>query len=166
MTGKVTVAIVSVFSLVEPPISQLEYEVRNGILQPIWLVNDDWLIWLQTRTHIELSYARRKMQSGSQVFGYFSPSVVKINPSDCISKKIQIVWPHTLDQLWNIERYASLPPGKYLVSVQVGYGLTPEPSLPEIGEGVEDPVFRWQKKVVSPEVQIEVPPHRQLSQNE
>ena len=160
MVGEVTVIIVKVSSQVEPPASWLEYEVWNEAHVPIWLVDDDWLIWRQTATRIELSYIRGRLRPGAQVFGYFPPSVIKVEPGDHVSKVIQLSWPYTLDQLWNTERFAAPPPGEYQVSVRVGYGLTDEPDAPNAGEGVEASVLRWQREAVSQAVQMEVPPYR------
>ena len=99
------------------------------------------------------------MRPGAQVYGYFPPSVVRLDPNNSVSRKVRLAWPHPLDQLWNAERWAAPGPGEYQVSVQIGYGLTPEPGPPDVGEGVEDPVLRWQREEVSPAVQMEVPPY-------
>lgn len=157
MQGDVNVTIINTDSLVKPAISKLEYEVCNETKTLIWLVDDGWLIWLQKDTFIELSYARGKMQPGVQVFGYFQPSVIKIGPAECISKAIELMWPLELNPIWNKKRWAALPPGKYQVSIRIGYGLTQEPALPKSGEGVEIPVLCWQKEAVSPEAELTVP---------
>lgn len=153
------VAIVSAATQSEPSSTRLEYEVRNDTDTTIWLVDDGWLTWRRMGKDIELSYARGKMQPGAQVFGYFSPSVVKLEPGNSILRKVHLTWPQSLDRLWNAERYAAPPPGEYRVSVWIGYGITPEPDSPGLGEGVEAPIFRWQKEAISQPVLMEVPPY-------
>ena len=165
MIGTVTVVIVNVASQIEPPSTHLEFEVQNHSDAPIWLVDDGWLIWRQTGKEIELSYARGVMQPGTQVFGYFSPSVVKIDPGNRILHVVHLTWPQPLDRLWNAEPYATPTPGEYRVSVHVGYGVAPEPDLPSAGEGVESPIFRWQREASSESVSMQVPPYSQAGSN-
>lgn len=123
--------------------------MRNETESPIWLVDDGWLVWRQIGQEIELSYARVKMMPGAQVFGYFPPAVVKVEPRRDVSRTIQLSWPLRLDRLWNVEKEVNPSSGTYHVSVRVGYGTTPAPESSQAGEGVEAPVFRWQEEAVS-----------------
>jgi hypothetical protein len=145
----VTTVITKISSSEDPWGCDLEYEVRNASQAPIWLVNDGWLIWHQSGKEIELSYARGKMRPGSQVFGYFPPAVLQVDPGSKVTKAVTLRWPQSLDRLWNQE--ASVAPGRdeYRLSVRVGYGTVPAPDPPSVGEGVEAPVLRWQHVAVS-----------------
>ena len=163
MADEVTVVITQVAGQTMPSASKIEYEVRNTTSVPIWLVNDGWLIWRQAGTQIELSYARGAMRPGSQVFGYFLPSVVQIEPGGNLSLAIELRWPYGLDLLWNTERRAAPLPGDYQISVRVGYGLTPKPDDPGLHESVEAPVLRWQKEAVSQPVPMNVSFYQQES---
>lgn len=157
MTGSVSVMLTSILTQVDTPATQLTYEVRNRSDKPVWLVDDGWLTWRQKGKQIELSYAREKMQPGVQVFGYFSPAVAKIEPGNAVTRKVELSWPLSLDRLWNDEYQAKPDPGKYKVSIKVGYGLTPEPGPLEPEENVEEPVFRWQTSIVSNLAPMDVP---------
>jgi hypothetical protein len=141
----------------DPPETDLEYEVRNETPAPIWLVDDGWLIWRQEGQEIELSYARGKMRPGARVFGYFSPSVTKLEAGERATRSIPLTWPQPLGRLWNAESEAAPQPGAYRVSVRIGYGVTPEPEAPVLGEGVEAPVLRWQQEAVSDAVPMVIP---------
>lgn len=158
MAKSVTVEISRISGQVNPPRSELGCDVRNGYLGPIWLVSDDWLIWRQNGQEIELSYARGKMRVGAQVFGYFPPSVVKIEPGEKVSRSIILSWPQSLDRLWNAAPYAAPNAGEYLVSIRIGYGITPAPDPPGVEEGVEASVLRWQREALSEAVRMKVPP--------
>jgi hypothetical protein len=153
----VSVILTSIHTRVDTPSTQLTYEVRNKGDRPVWLVDDGWLTWRQKGKQIELSYAREKMQPGAEVFGYFSPTVAKIEPGNAVTRKVELSWPLSLDRLWNDEYQAKPNPGKYKVSIKVGYGLTPEPGPLAPEESVETPVFRWQTSIVSNFVPMVVP---------
>ncbi len=157
MTDAVFVEIVSVESRDAPPSTLLVYEIRNSSAAPIWVVNDNWLIWNQTGRAIELSFKRGKMTKGSQVYGYFPPAVVRVDPGAGMRTAVSLEWPQSLDRLWNSERAAAPPPGEYAVNVRIGYGTTPEPDRPRLQESVEEPVFRWQKEAVSEQVKMTIP---------
>ncbi len=152
----VVVKIVSVSSQTIPPGILLEYEVFNGSDTHIWMVDDDWFIWRQTGKHIELSFARGKMRSSVEVFGYFLPSVVKIDPDDKISKVIKLTWPQPLNKIWNEKSIIAPAAGDYTLSVRVGYGFTPGPDESRIEIDVETPVLCWQREAVSQTVQFKV----------
>jgi hypothetical protein len=141
----------------DPPVTDLEYEVRNEGQTPVWLVEDGWLIWRQKGQEIELSYARGRMSPGAQVFGYFPPSVAKLDTGAHVTRTIHLTWPHSLDRLWNAESEAAPPPGHYHVSVRIGYGVTPAADAPDLRDGVEGPVLRWQREAVSDAVPMNVP---------
>jgi hypothetical protein len=160
MGGTVEVKILNVSSREAPPSTRLEYEVRNSGDAPVWLVDDGWLIWNQDGERVELSFKRGKMRAGSQVFGYFPPATVVLNPGDSVSRPVELKWPQPLDRLWNGEELASPAPGRYQVSVRVGYGLTAEAEPARLGEGVEATVFRWQKEASSPAEPLVVPAYR------
>jgi hypothetical protein len=157
MPEEVVVTITNKMTRTEPPMSSLEYVVRNNLSEPIWLVDDGWLVWRKTGRQIELSFARAPMRPGVQVFGYFPPAVVKVLPGEGISRGYELLWPYSLDRTWNVERQAAPEPGEYSVSVRVGYGLTPAPDNPVLGESVDAPVLRWQREVVSQPVRFNVP---------
>lgn len=163
LAGKVMVSIVSAIVQVNPPAWRLEYNVRNLSGAVIWLVVDESLKFRRDEAHIELSYARGKMQPGVQVFGYFNPNVVDIPPDGSLLRSVEITWPCRLSDIWNVEREATPPPGKYEVSVRVGFALTATPKPTKVGEDVETSVLRWQKETVSPPVRIAVPPYVPLA---
>ena len=159
IAGKVVVSIVTAIVQVSPPAWRLEYDVRNAGGAVIWLVIDDSLMFRQVGRHIELSYARAKMQPGAQVFGYFDPEVVAIPPGGSVRRSVAISWPCRLSEIWNDQREATPPPGEYEVSVRVGVASTAAPKSPTVGEGVEAHVLRWQEEAVSPPVRIAIPPY-------
>jgi hypothetical protein len=163
MAALVSVVIVSAVPQAGAPSTQVAFEVSNDTDSTIWVVDDGLLIWRQTGKELELSYARGKLQPGSHVFGYFPPSVVKVESGANISREVHLIWPQPLDPLWNSQRNANPPPGEYQISVRIGYGLTPEPDPPSGDDGVETPVFRWQKEAISQPVLIKVPPYGQGS---
>jgi len=159
LAEKVLVSIVSAIVQVSPPAWHLEYDVHNPGKEVIWLVVDESLSFRHDNSHIELSYARGKMQPNVHVFGYFKPNVVQIPPQENVRRSLVITWPCSLSDIWNTEREAAPPPGEYEVSVRVGYALTSAPESPELGEDVEAPVLRWQKEVVSLPVRMAIPPY-------
>jgi hypothetical protein len=149
LSESLKITITSMVSHEDLPGTDLEYVVRNDMDSAIWLVNDGWLTWRQMGPEIELSYARGRMRTGAQVFGYFPPDTVKIPPGEQLTRTIHLKWPQALDRLWNTASEANPAPGKYRVSVRIGYGATPGPEPPRSGEGVEEPVLRWQQEAVS-----------------
>lgn len=157
MASSVSIILLGASTKTDPPATQLSYKISNSGDYPIWLVDDNWLVWKQHGKQIELSYAREKMQPGVQVFGYFKPKVKKVAPGKSVIKKIELKWPVSLDQIWNASNYASPKPGRYSVSIKVGYGLTPEPEPVAEGENVETPVLRWQMTIVSEVAMMDVP---------
>lgn len=157
MGDAVEVKILEVSSREAPPSTLLEYRVSNKGDAAVWLVSDGWLIWKQEGDRIELSFKRGKMRAGSEVFGYFPPATVMLNPGDEVSRTVELKWPQRLSRLWNDEELAAPAPGPYQVCVRVGYGLTAEAESPELGEGVEATVFRWQKEASSPAAALTVP---------
>jgi hypothetical protein len=157
MTLDVTVSISQIKTAQEPPSTSVEFVVCNDSAAPVWLVNDQWLIWHQAGQEIELGFQRGAMRPGSHVFGYFPPTVTKIEPGSSHRRAVELRWPQPLDLLWNNSERAAPPPGLYQVSVRVGYGLTPEPESPKLGESVEAPVLKWQCEAVSQPVPMEVP---------
>jgi hypothetical protein len=159
IAGRVLVSIVSAIVQVSPPAWHLEYDVRNQGRAAIWLVDEESLVLRRDDAHIELSYARGKMQPGVQVFGYFTPKVLKVPPGGSVRRSVEITWPCRLSDIWNAEREAMPPPGEYEVSVRVGFGSTAAPKPPKVGEDVEAPVLRWQKETVSPPVRLAIPPY-------
>lgn len=134
--------------------TRLTYVVTNHANAPIWLVHDDWLVWNRRNADVEISFARGRMQKGVQVFGYFPPQTVKIPPGGRLEKRFTLQWPQRLSRIWNDAEVAERPPGKFRLLIRIGYGLTPEPEPPKLGEGVEAPVLRWQTEAVSPPVEI------------
>ena len=156
---KVLVSIKSVVVKTSPSTWHIEYNVCNLGRAVIWLIIDESLVLRCKNMHIELSYAREKMQPGVQVFGYFNPAVVNIPPDGSLLRSVEINWPCHLSDIWNIEREVSPPPGEYKVSVRIGFALTEAPQHPNVGEDVEVPVMHWQKEAVSPLVQIVIPPY-------
>jgi hypothetical protein len=157
LVGKVLVSIVSAIVKMRPPAWYIEYDVNNLGGAEIWLVVDESLVLRLDEAHIELSYARGKMQPGVQVFGYFNPNVVNIQPGRSLRRSVEITWPCRLSDIWNAQREATPSPGEYEVSVRVGFAMTAAPNPPKVGEDVETPVLRWQKETVSPPVRIAIP---------
>ncbi len=153
----IAVVILNVLSQTTPPITFVEYEVRNESGAPIWLVHDGWLIWRQDDKRIDLSFKRGAMRTGAQVFGYFPPAVVKLESGGRFRETVELKWPLDLDPLWNTTSLARPKPGSYQVSVRVGYGLSAAPDAPSAGESVEAPVLRWQLDAASPAVAMIVP---------
>lgn len=152
MEAKVTVEITDVSD--EGTSTAITYLVTNHFTFPIWLVNDEWFIWNQTNSELEISFARGRMQRGAQVFGYFPPETIEIPPSGRQEKRFTLHWPQRLSRIWNAVEIAERPPGRFRLSVRVGYGLTPAPKPSKLGEGVETPVLLWQKEAVSSLVEI------------
>jgi hypothetical protein len=156
----VSVTIVAVVTEVRPPATTVRYQVRNHADATMWLVDDQWLTWLQRGRRIELSFNRVRMRPGAHVFGYFPPSVTGLPGGGLVVRSVRLTWPQPLAPLWNTEARAAPPPGEYEVSVRIGYGSTPEPDAPQLGESVEDPVLRWQREALSPPATLQVPPYQ------
>jgi hypothetical protein len=156
---RVSVEIIRVATQPEPPATRLTYRVRSHGDAPIWLVNDEWLIWHQDGSRIELSFARGRLQPGTHPFGYFDPTVTLLEPGAELTQEVVLRWPLALDRLWNTTSVASPTPGEYQVVVRVGYGLRPESEAPVLGESVEDPVLHWQQEAVSPAATMHIPPY-------
>lgn len=153
----VTVDIVAAESRADPPGAELTYVVRNGGHAPVWLVDDGFLAWRQEGRSIELGYARVPMQPGVEPFGYFSPQVAPLAAGAELTRTVSLTWPQRLDGTWNAGDAAAPPPGDYDVVVRVGYGETPVPGAPQVGEEVERPVLAWQREAVSAPVRLSVP---------
>lgn len=153
MEAKVTVEMTDVSD--QGTSTAITYLVTNHSTFPIWLVNDEWFVWNQTNSEVEISFARGRMQKGAQVFGYFPPETIEIPPSGRQEKRFTLGWPQRLSRIWNAAEVAERPPGRFRLSVRIGYGKTPEPEPPTLGEGVEAPVLRWQREAVSRSVVIE-----------
>ena len=161
MAEKVVVSIVSAIVNVIPSAAwHLEYNVRNLGQQVVWLVVDESLVLRRDGRHIELSYAREKMQPNVHVFGYFDPKVEKIAPERSLQRSIEITWPCILSDIWNAERVVAPSPGEYEVSVRIGFAATAVPEPPKVGESVEAPVLRWQKEAVSLPVWLPIPRYK------
>jgi hypothetical protein len=159
MVGTVLVSIVSAMVRASPSAWAIEYDVRNEGQAMVWLVVDESLVLRRDNGHIELSYARGRMQPGAQVFGYFDPKVAKIPPGGSLRRSVEITWPCRLSDLWNKDREVAPPPGEYEVSVRIGFAATEAPESPKVGESVEAPVMRWQQTTVSAPVRIAIPPY-------
>jgi hypothetical protein len=157
MAQTIIVTIIELTTLDAPPSTVLEYEVRNEGDSAVWVVDDGWMIWGRHGREIELSFARGRMRAGSQPFGYFDPEVIELGASERMVRSAHLTWPQPLDRLWNDEPVAAPAPGEYEVSVRVGFGETPKPAPPHLGEGVEAPVLRWQREAVSAPVRMRVP---------
>lgn len=151
----VTVAITAAESTDDPGLA-LTYEVGNEGEAPVWLVDDDDLVWSREGDRLELSYARAPLQEGVEPFGYFDPEVRELAPGERVRKTVSLTWPQSLSGLWNDRREADPPPGSYGLCVRVGYGPTPEPDAPGPDEDVETPVLRWQREAVSDPVEVEI----------
>jgi hypothetical protein len=151
------VDIVAVTSSVQPPTTDVRYSVRNAGAQPVWLVDDGWLVFQQNGERIEVSFARARLQKGLQIFGYFAPAVVRLNAGEATDRCFTLTWPMLLDRMWNTDRIATPTPGPYQLSVRVGYGNTPQADEPNSGEDVDGGVQRWQRFAVSAPVPLTVP---------
>jgi hypothetical protein len=145
----VTVDIVDIASRSEPPGADVRYVVRNDGPEPVWVVDDGFLVWRQGDHRIELSFARAPMQPGVEPFGYFSPQVVPLGPGEHLERTASLTWPQRLSGIWNEADEAAPAPGEYEVAIRVGYGESPEPGEPELGRSVEEPVLAWQREAVS-----------------
>lgn len=157
MEVKISVEIVRITTESEHPITRVNYQVNNESDIVIWLVNDQWLVWLQENRQIVLAFARGKMQKGVHTFGYFPPTTLMIDPGQSLTQEIVLAWPLSLDRIWNERAIAAPTPGEYQVAVRVGYGLSPEPGVPVLGESVEDPIWRWQREVTSLPATMHIP---------
>jgi hypothetical protein len=152
----VTVDIVAVERHADPPGVELTYVVRNGGTAPVWVVDDGALAWREDGGDIELGYARVAMQPGVEPFGYFSPQVAPLAPGGELRRTVALSWPQRLDGTFNRDDVAAPAAGDYRVVVRIGYGETPEPPPPALGEGVEGPVLAWQREAVSAPARMSV----------
>jgi hypothetical protein len=141
-----------------PDGAQLRYSVANDSDGTAWLVDDGWLAWRQDGPRIELVYARVPMASGAQPFGYFVPKVAELAPGAQVEREVSLTWPQPLSRLWNGMRQVDPEPGDYELAVRVGYGETPEPAGPELGQSAEAPTLAWQREAVSEAVALRVSP--------
>ena len=160
MSGSLVVDVTSVTSTVQPPTTEVAYAVRNVGAQPVWMVDDGWLIFRQDGDRIELSFARGRLQKGAQVFGYFAPAVVRLDPGEVADRRFTLTWPLVLDRVWNTDRIATPPPGEYRLSVCVGYGTTPRADDPQSGEDVDGGIQRWQRLALSAPVPVRIPAYK------
>jgi len=152
----VDVAIAKTDSRRDRPGLDISYRVTNNGPDPIWLVNDGWIIWSQSGGRIEISLARGTMNPASAVFGYFVPATVEIPSGSARAGSLALDWPLKLDRLWNREESVQPAPGQYDFVLRIGYGVTPFPDDPGLGESVESPVLRWQKEAEAVAVCVEV----------
>jgi hypothetical protein len=157
--GSVDVAVTAISVLEEPSRTQLDYEVRNTGDVSVWVVDDGWLVWRQSGVDIELSYARGRMRKGVEVFGYFPPVVAALDQDEAMTRTVELTWPLRLSSIWNTTSEARPAPGEYQATVRVGYGWSPDPDPPKLGESVEDPVLRWQQEAISPPFVLLVAPY-------
>ena len=141
-----------------PDGARLRYAVRNDADSSAWLVDDGWLAWRQDGRRIELVYARVPMAAGAKPFGYFKPAVVELAPGEAVQREVGLTWPQPVSRLWNGVLEADPEPGSYEVAVRVGYGETPEPEAPELGEPAEAPTLAWQHEAVSEPAALTVSP--------
>lgn len=159
LPGPVRVAIVDAQSHASPAEWQVEYEIRNSGASMVWLVDDARLSLRQDGERIELSYARAPMQSNAQVFGYFNPKTVRLAPGTCLRRTVRIPWPCPLSRLWNPVREAAPAPGRYALTVRVGYARSALPPPPVPGEAIDASVLRWQRQAGSAPAIIDIPPY-------
>lgn len=155
-TDGVRVVVAAAGATAEPGL-EVTYEVHNGGEDPVWVVDEDDLVWSREGDRIELSYARAPMDGGAEPFGYFEPAVTEVGAGESIRRTVQLSWPLELNPLWNDHFEVDPPPGSYDLRVRIGYGNTPEPESPDLDEEVEEPVLRWQHEAVSDPVGIRVP---------
>lgn len=153
----VTVEIADVKTTPSPPSSEVTYGVRNGSGACIWLVDDDWFTWRQKGKDVEISLKRERLEPGAQVFGYFDPQVLELAPGDATSRTLRLDWPQRLNQAWNEEEFAAPAPGRYSLSIVVGYGRSPAPPPPQSAADVEATVLAWQREARSDTVPLEIP---------
>jgi hypothetical protein len=157
-TTRPVVEIADVAVRVEPePGLDLEYTVRNGHRQAVWLVDDDDLVWSRRDDRIELSFARAHLAADVEPFGYFAPDTCEVGAGGVVERRVHLTWPQPLNRLWNDRAEAAPPPGLYRLRVRVGYGLTPSPEPSELDEDVDASVLRWQHEAVSEPVEVRVP---------
>jgi hypothetical protein len=140
-----------------PPTWLVEYQVQNASKKVLWLIVEESLTYRLVGRHLELSYARSKMQPGTQPFGYFDPQTTSILPGRIITKRFEIAWPLRLSNLWNADSYAAPLPGAYKFSLKLGVATEERPDSGDDDINVEDCVLLWQKTVSSPEVETSVP---------
>lgn len=142
-----------------PSAWRIAYEACNAGGQTLWLVDEQALTLHQTPGYIELSYARAPLQPGALPYGYFNPRCAPLAGGECLRRHIDISWPARLSSLWNPAREAAPAPGDYAVTVRVGYGETPTPNAPQVGEDVQDSVLRWQRQALSAPVTLTIAPY-------
>lgn len=118
----VTVEITEVTTMPSPPTSEVTFRVHNHSGASIWLVDDGWFTWRKEGEHAEISLKRERLEPGAQVFGYFVPQVSELTPGQAASRTLRLEWPHRLSRAWNRNEYAAPPPGRYSLSIVVGYG--------------------------------------------
>jgi hypothetical protein len=157
--GSVEVAVTGNSTYEEPPRTRLDYQVSNSGDATVWVVDDGWLIWRQSGSNLQLSFARGRMRKGVEVFGYFPPVVATLEPGEAMTRTVELTWPLRLSRIWNPTSEVSPAPGEYQAMVEVGYGRSPQPDPPTLEESVEDPVLRWQHEAVSPPFVLLVPPY-------
>lgn len=152
----VTVTVLSAEATAEPGLA-VTFEVHNGGEDPVWVVDEDELVWSRADDRIELSYARAPMDEGAEPFGYFHPAVSELGAGESLRRTVRLSWPLELNPLWNDHFEVDPSPGHYDLRVRIGYGLSPEPESADLDEDVEAPVLRWQRESVSDPVEIRVP---------
>jgi hypothetical protein len=64
-----------------------------------------------------------------------------------------------LSRLWNPVLEAAPAPGRYALTVGVGYGRSAVPPPPALGEPIDSSVLRWQGQAVSAPAVIDIPPY-------
>lgn len=153
----VSVAITRISTRTAPAASRIRYRVRNGGSRRVWLVADDWFTWRQQEQAIEISLKRERLQAGGQVFGYFVPEVVPVDPAGQADRRLELSWPQRLSPLWNDGEVAAPAPGRYELSLVIGFGRSPAPPDPGSAAEVEQVVLDWQQEARSAPATLEIP---------
>jgi hypothetical protein len=139
-----------------PGAVELRYVARNDGAAPVWVVDDGWLAWRPAGHRIELVYARVPIAKGTRPFGYFPPQTAQLAAGAALEREVSLTFPQPLSRLWNDRDEADPEPGAYEVAVRIGYGETPQPGPPELGQSVEAPVLAWQHEAVSEPVPLRI----------
>lgn len=133
------------------------YRVTNSGSRRIWVNDDGFLRYVRSGKQVVLSLARAPLQPSVQPEGYFAPVMVALDPGEQLDRQLELAWPLGLSALWNDTPEAHLPPGDYLVAVEIGFATTPSPLVPRLGEPIDAGIASWQLRERSAPVPVSRP---------
>lgn len=145
---------------------RLEFRIANPTDGLFWINDDRFVRVVRRKFRLLVSLARGRMVNGAQPFGYFPPVMAPLSPGGELHFELELGWPLSLSDLWNDVPNPHLQPGSYQVALEIGYATSAHP--PSTGDirSMEDDVLKWQKRAISPWVEMIVPDDHAVPQHQ